>query len=76
VTTTHSHSSTPPPADPAPVNWHRELHAPEGAPLDARGRLPLNEVAADRCGAASPFGDDIEFPVNPATLNYYHPGKH
>jgi succinate dehydrogenase / fumarate reductase iron-sulfur subunit len=76
VTTMHSEPLTPQPDGSAPVNWHRELQPPMGAPLDEKGNLPLNEVLADRTGAASPFGDDIEFPVNPATLNYYHPGKH
>jgi hypothetical protein len=27
------------------------------------GRLPVSEVAYDRAGAASPFGDDITFPL-------------
>jgi hypothetical protein len=37
------------------------------------GHLPVSEVAADRCGAASPFGDDINFPVSPDALTYHHP---
>jgi hypothetical protein len=36
------------------------------------GRLPVSEFAFDRAGAASPFGDDIEFPVPPEQLDYQH----
>ena len=27
------------------------------------GRLPVSEVAYDRAGAPSPFGDDVTFPL-------------
>ncbi len=37
------------------------------------GRLPVSEFAADRPGAASPFGDDITFPVPADRLTYEHP---
>jgi succinate dehydrogenase / fumarate reductase iron-sulfur subunit len=37
------------------------------------GRLPVSEFAADRAGAASPFGDDLTFPVPPERLTYEHP---
>jgi succinate dehydrogenase iron-sulfur subunit len=37
------------------------------------GRLPVSEFAFDRAGAASPFGDDITFPVPPERLTYEHP---
>lgn len=37
------------------------------------GRLPVSEFAADRAGAASPFGDDITFPVPAEQLTYEHP---
>ena len=39
------------------------------------GRLPVSEFAADRAGAASPFGDDLTFPVPADRLTYEHP-KH
>jgi succinate dehydrogenase / fumarate reductase iron-sulfur subunit len=39
------------------------------------GRLPVSEFAADRAGAASPFGDDITFPVPPNQLTYEHPSR-
>lgn len=37
------------------------------------GRLPISEFAFDRAGAASPFGDDISFPVPAERLVYEHP---
>ena len=37
------------------------------------GRLAVSEFAADRPGAASPFGDDITFPVPTDRLSYEHP---
>jgi hypothetical protein len=37
------------------------------------GRLAVSEFAADRAGAASPFGDDISFPVPVERLTYEHP---
>jgi hypothetical protein len=38
------------------------------------GRLPLSEFAFDRAGAASPFGDDVIFPLPVEDLSYEHPG--
>jgi len=43
------------------------------AKLVAPGRLPVSEFAIDRAGAASPFGDDITFPVPADRLTYEHP---
>jgi succinate dehydrogenase / fumarate reductase iron-sulfur subunit len=37
------------------------------------GRLPVTEFAFDRAGAASPFGDDIRFPLPVESLTYVHP---
>jgi hypothetical protein len=37
------------------------------------GRLPVSEFAADRPGAASPFGDDLRFPLPVDRLTYTHP---
>ena len=37
------------------------------------GRLPLTEITFDRAGAASPFGDDVTFPLPADTLTYQHP---
>jgi hypothetical protein len=36
------------------------------------GRLPVSEFAFDRAGAASPYGDEIVFPVPPEQLDYQH----
>jgi len=74
VTTLHAAQPTPQPDGAAPINWHRELPPPMGADLGEDGQLPLNELASDRMGANSPFGDDVQFPVDPKNLNYYHPG--
>jgi hypothetical protein len=43
------------------------------AKLVPPGRLPVSEFAIDRAGAASPFGDDITFPVPADRLTYEHP---
>ncbi|HKT05905.1 MAG TPA: hypothetical protein VJT31_40880 [Rugosimonospora sp.] len=37
------------------------------------GRLAVSEFAADRAGAASPFGDDLRFPLPVEVLTYVHP---
>jgi succinate dehydrogenase / fumarate reductase iron-sulfur subunit len=39
------------------------------------GRLPVSEFAFDRPGAASPFGDDVTFPVPVEHLTYEHPAE-
>jgi succinate dehydrogenase / fumarate reductase iron-sulfur subunit len=38
-----------------------------------RDRLPISEFAFDRAGAASPFGDDVRFPLEIGRLTYAHP---
>jgi succinate dehydrogenase / fumarate reductase iron-sulfur subunit len=38
-----------------------------------RDRLPISEFAFDRAGAASPFGDDLSFPLETERLRYAHP---
>jgi len=35
--------------------------------------LPLTELLFDRAGAASPFGDDLVFPLPVSELTYVHP---
>lgn len=37
------------------------------------GNLPLTELLFDRAGAASPFGDDLRFPLPVSHLSYVHP---
>jgi hypothetical protein len=39
---------------------------------DVDGRHPVSEVAADRQGALSPFGE-VTFPLPPDELGYQHP---
>jgi hypothetical protein len=35
----------------------------------------VSELAAPAAGAASPFGDDIEFPLPLEELGYHHPTR-
>jgi hypothetical protein len=35
-------------------------------------RLPVSELLFHRAGAASPFGDDLQFPLPAGALNYNH----
>jgi hypothetical protein len=37
------------------------------------GNLPLTEFLFDRAGSASPFGDDLLFPLPISELTYVHP---
>ena len=41
-------------------------------PGEGDGRLPVTEVTFSMAGAASPFGDDVEFPL-PADRVQYEP---
>lgn len=49
------------------------------APRDRRnkpvkdGHLPVNELLSDRPASASPFGDDLTFPLPVSSLVYLHP---
>lgn len=43
------------------------------AQIVVEGRLPLTELTFDRAGAASPFGDDLAFPLPISALTYVHP---
>jgi len=55
------------------MNWHRDAPAGQGPALGPDGKLPITEFTLDRSGAASPFGDDQEFPLPVDDLNYQHP---
>jgi succinate dehydrogenase / fumarate reductase, iron-sulfur subunit len=55
------------------ANWHRALPVASLATVDEEGNLPISEVAFDRSGAPSPFGEDVQVPLPPNTLNYAHP---
>jgi len=35
--------------------------------------MPVTESTYDRAGAASPFGEDVTFPLPTTDLNYQHP---
>jgi succinate dehydrogenase / fumarate reductase iron-sulfur subunit len=37
------------------------------------GSLGVTEILFDRAGAASPFGDDVRFPLPVSELSYVHP---
>ena len=52
--------------DRLPVVRSRAYIVPEG-------QLPLTEILFDRAGAASPFGDDLRFPLPVSELSYVHP---
>ncbi len=58
---------------PAGVIWAApDPHAREPE-LMANGKMAVTEVTFDRPGAASPFGEDREFPLPPESVNYQHP---
>jgi NADH-quinone oxidoreductase subunit B len=60
------------PVLPDGVVWHRDR--PSSAPvLGPGGRLPVNELSADRAGAGSPFGDEETFPLPPDRISYQRP---
>ena len=56
---------------PPGVVWH--LPAPQSlvAQVGPDGKMPLTESTFDRAGAASPFGEDVTFPL--ANTSYQHP---
>ncbi|HEY3736622.1 MAG TPA: hypothetical protein VGL26_04195 [Jatrophihabitans sp.] len=37
------------------------------------GDFHVNELAADKAGSLSPFGQDIEFPLPLSKITYKHP---
>ncbi|GAA2515051.1 succinate dehydrogenase/fumarate reductase iron-sulfur subunit [Pilimelia columellifera] len=55
------------------VNWGRPKPTPQAASVNADGTLGITEITFDRPAAASPFGDDQEFPLDPEGLNYHRP---
>lgn len=44
-------------------------------PLPKPGHLPMTELLFDKQGPASPFGEDVQFPLPPESLPYTHPGS-
>jgi succinate dehydrogenase / fumarate reductase iron-sulfur subunit len=63
----------PPPTYTSPDRRHRPAPVGQAPTLGPNGRLPITEVTFDRAGAASPFGDDVEFPLPTSDLTYEHP---
>jgi succinate dehydrogenase / fumarate reductase, iron-sulfur subunit len=60
----------------APAGPLVELHPePVGQPPEVGpdGRMAVSEVLFDRAGAASPFGDNLTFPLPPESVAYQHP---
>jgi hypothetical protein len=43
------------------------------SPEMAVGDFHVNELAADKAGALSPFGSDVEFPLPLDQIRYTHP---
>ena len=41
--------------------------------LGPDGKMAVTEVTFDRAGAASPFGEDVSFPLPHGVINYDHP---
>jgi hypothetical protein len=50
-----------------------QAEKPSKSPTSKPGNLPVNEVLFERQGAASPFGEDVEFPLPVSDLPYTHP---
>jgi len=63
-------TESPAPHVPSGVRWHSPTPQPVVAAVDDDGRMGVTEFTLDRSGAASPFGDDIEFPLPPEHLRY------
>jgi hypothetical protein len=57
------------PQDPAAVPEDPAASTGRSRP-PKEGRLPVSEMAADRSGALSPFGDDQTFPLPVKDLTY------
>jgi succinate dehydrogenase / fumarate reductase iron-sulfur subunit len=61
---------------PRGVVWHPAAPTGMDADVGPDGRMPLSEVTYDRAGAASPFGDNVTFPLPTGDLNYQHHHHH
>ena len=51
---------------------HPERVDPTWPGYDDLGKAPVSEIAADKQGALSPFGE-LTFPLPPEDLGYQHP---
>jgi succinate dehydrogenase / fumarate reductase, iron-sulfur subunit len=54
-------------------HWNQQGPVAQEPSVGADGKLPVAELYLDRAAAASPFGDDQEFPLPPEKLRYNHP---
>jgi succinate dehydrogenase / fumarate reductase iron-sulfur subunit len=66
-------SDSPAPHVPSGVTWHVEEPEPVVATVNPDGRMSVSEFTLDRSGAASPFGDDLKFPLPVDELRYQPP---
>jgi len=58
---------------PLGISWHAPEARPVIASIQPGERLSATEFTLDRSGAASPFGDDVEFPLPVESLRYQRP---
>jgi succinate dehydrogenase / fumarate reductase iron-sulfur subunit len=68
----HASSPTNAAADTS-SHWHQQGPVPVDPTVGSDGKLTVAELYLDRPAAASPFGDDQEFPLPPEKLRYNHP---
>jgi succinate dehydrogenase / fumarate reductase, iron-sulfur subunit len=75
-----AHAITPPPRStmdirvlPTGIAWHQPQAESQDPVVGPDGRLPLTEATFGMAGAASPFGDDVTFPLPADDLSYQHP---
>jgi succinate dehydrogenase / fumarate reductase iron-sulfur subunit len=61
---------------PSGVVWHVPIPGGRGAEVGPDGRVPVSEVTFDKAGAASPFGEEVSFPLPTTSLQYQHPTGH
>ena len=64
------HFTAPPTAE--GMDWAQQVPLPQGPPVGADGKLAMSETLLERAGPASPFGEDMTFPVPTDRLNYLH----
>jgi succinate dehydrogenase / fumarate reductase, iron-sulfur subunit len=57
---------------PRDVVWHQTAASGLTAEVGPDGRMAVSEITFDRPGAASPFGENVKFPLPPSDLTYQH----
>ena len=58
---------------PSGIKWHQPQAEGQDAAVGTDGRMPLTEATYGKAGAASPFGEDVPFPLPASDLTYQHP---